>query len=165
MWTSRASGRPSALSITAWKAAGVGAAALEAQAEAEAFEESRQVGDARGVGRLVHAMDGRDAAARQLARDGLVRGQHALLDEPVRDVALGAHDLLGAAAQVEEDLGLGQVEIDGAASAAAGEEGGGEALGMLERLQQAAERSAARRVALDEGLLHLGVREPRARCG
>src|SRR4029077_11042909 len=115
---------------------------LETQAEAEAFEESSQVRDARGVGRLVYAVDGGDAAAHQLARDGLVRGQHAFLDQPVRDVALGAHDLLGAPAQVEKDLGLGQVEIDGAASAAAGEEGGGEALGMLDRLQQMAERRA-----------------------
>ena len=149
--TSRASGRPSTASITAWKAAGVGLPALEAEAEAEALEEARQVVDAQRVGRLVHAMQARNAPPHQLARDGLVGGQHAFLDQPVGDVALGAHDLLGTAAQVEQDLRLGQVEVDGAARAAAGEECGGQALGVLERLERGV-RARARTVgvAVDE---------------
>ena len=162
MWTSRASGRPSTASRTAWKAAGVARAALEAQAQPEALEEARQVVDARRD-RAARARDaGRDAPPHQLAGDRLVGGQHALLDEAVRDVALGAHDLLGPAAQVEQDLGLGQVEVDGAARAPAGEQRGGQALRVLERLEQAS-RALARTPASrsTSAWRHLGVGEAR----
>ena len=58
-------------------------------------------------------------AKHELARHGLVRGEHELFDEPMGDVALRRADGLDVAGLVEHDLGLGQIEVDRAALLAA----------------------------------------------
>ena len=156
------SGRPSTAFTTAWKAAGVGAAALEAEPEAEALEEAREVVHANGVRRLVHAMQGGEPPAHQLARDRLVGGEHALLDQAMRHVALGAGDLLGTAAQVEEDLRLGQVEVDRAARRRRASSAAARRSACSSGSTQRAEGGAGARVAIGERAPDLGVREA---CG
>src|SRR5258705_136791 len=77
--------------------------------------EARQLGGPLATGGRVHAVDRVDPPPRELARDGLVRRQHELLDHPVRERALGAHDALRPPAEIEDDLRLGQVEVERAA--------------------------------------------------
>jgi hypothetical protein len=55
-------------------------------------------------------------------RDALVGGEHELFDEAVRPAALGADDGFHVAVGVELDDGLGEVEVDGAATVALGVE-------------------------------------------
>src|SRR5262249_51436832 len=95
------------------------APAIQPESQPEALEKARQLADVLRIRWLVDAMQPGQASPQELAGDGLVRGQHALLDQAVRDAALGAHDLLRPTAEVDEDLGLGQVEVNRAAGAAA----------------------------------------------
>src|SRR5258707_1378377 len=44
------------------------------------------------VGLFVHAVQGTDAAAFEVSRDRLIGGQHELLDQAMRDIALAADD-------------------------------------------------------------------------
>jgi hypothetical protein len=67
----------------------------------------------------------------------------------------------GLAAQVDDHLGLGEVEVDGAALAPAGGEETAQRLRALERLQQVAQVPPHFGIPLDERLLHAPVREPR----
>ena len=53
----------------------------------------------------------------EMLRDRLVRHEHELLDDPVRDVALRRDDLLDHALVVEHDLRLLQIEVDRSAAA------------------------------------------------
>ena len=64
------------------------------------------------------AVERRDVVVVEMLRDGLVGDQHELLDEAVRDVALGGDDRLDHALVVEDDLGLLQIEVDRAAAVA-----------------------------------------------
>ena len=50
----------------------------------------------------------------QALRNRLVRGQHELLDQPVRDVARFRHDPDDEPGVVENDVGVREVEVDGA---------------------------------------------------
>src|SRR5437867_1893940 len=134
---------------------------LHPQAEPEALEEASQLGLALRGRRLVHAVEEAELPARELARHGLVGGEHELLDHLVRDGTLGAHDVCGPAAEVEHHLGLGEVEVDGAPLPAAGHEQARQRLGALERLDQGVEGGAHRRVAVDQRLPDLGVGEAR----
>ena len=42
----------------------------------------------------------------QMARDRFVGGDHEFFDDPVRYVALGAHDVFRQALQIENDFGF-----------------------------------------------------------
>ena len=72
-----------------------------------------------GIGLFVNAMQRTQTALLQVSRDGLVGGEHELLDQAVRDVAFAAHDAGHAALGVEGEHALGQIEIHGAAARAA----------------------------------------------
>ena len=65
-----------------------------------------------GIGFFVDAVQRGDAAAFEVARDGLVRRQHEFLDQAMRDVALAADDAGHLPRGVEFDHLLGQIEID-----------------------------------------------------
>ena len=54
-----------------------------------------------------------------MRRDGFVGQQHELLDEPVRDVALGAMIASTMPLVVDDDFRLLEIEVDRAAAAAA----------------------------------------------
>src|SRR6185295_6181561 len=75
--------------------------------------------------------------------------------------ALGADDLLGPAAEVEEDLGFGQVEVDRAPFPPPRREEAGERLGAFERLEEMSEVAPDLRVAIDERLADARIGEPR----
>ena len=70
------------------------------------------------VGLFVDAVQRGDAAFFEILRDGFVRGEHEFFDEAMGDVALAADDA-ACGLLVEFDDRLGQIEIDGAAFAAA----------------------------------------------
>ena len=65
------------------------------------------------VGLLVNAIQPGAAALFEVVGHGLVGQQHELLDDPVRDVALGDDDVLDTAGLVHQHFGLRQVEVDG----------------------------------------------------
>src|SRR5262249_61434454 len=68
---------------------------------------------------------------------------------------------LRTAAEVEEALRLGKIEVDRAALAPPGTEETRESLGALERLEQMPEVAPHVGIAIDERLLHATVGEPR----
>ena len=72
------------------------------------------------------AVDGGDALRGEPGGDALVGGEHELFDQAVRPAALGADDGFHVAVGVELDDGLGEVEVDGAATLALGIEAEGE---------------------------------------
>ncbi len=161
MLISRSSGLPATCSRTRWNAAGRMTFSLRG-AEAEALEEAHQLGKRVLVGRLVDAVGQRHVQGGEIVRDGLVGGEHEALDQAVGDVALGLDDVLRAAAQVEDDLGLGQVEVDRAALAPDARQELGERRHALEIVDQVDVAPADREVAVDDDLAHLGVGESRA---
>ena len=61
------------------------------------------------------AIERRHVVLVEMRGDGLVREQHELFDEPVRDVALGGDDFLDHPLVVEHDLRLLEIEVDRAA--------------------------------------------------
>jgi hypothetical protein len=65
---------------------------------------------------LVHPVDRGHLHPPEVAGHGFVGGDHELLDDAVRHVALGAHDGRDAALQIEQDLLLRQVEVDAPAA-------------------------------------------------
>ena len=104
----------------------------------------------------VHAVDGRELARAEPARHRLVRGEHELLDDPVRAVAralLDRHDL-AVRPGPEDDLRLRQVEVDRAAAAA---HRGELRLQLRHELERGAEPLAVRHLLAVEDARHLGV--------
>ena len=66
------------------------------------------------------AIERRKIFSRELARHRFVGGDHEFLNDPVGDIALGADDIFRHALQVENDLGLRQIEVEIAARFAGG---------------------------------------------
>ena len=89
-----------------------------AEAVAERRDELLELLDLERVGLLVDAVERRHVVVVEVLRDRLVGDQHELLDQPMRDVALGRDDRLDHPLVVEDDLGFLQVEVDRAAAAA-----------------------------------------------
>ena len=89
-----------------------------------------------GVGPLVNAENQRHARGLQMRRHGFVRGQHELLDQPVRDVARRPRDAGHLAEFVEFEQRLGQIEIDRAAPLALAVQDQRQLLHQLEPLRQ-----------------------------
>jgi hypothetical protein len=152
-------GRPATCRRTSAKSAGTRTVAVATETDAESLEEARELLDGIRRRRLVHAMEEPELPARQLARDGLVRGEHELLDHLVRDRALGTHDLLRPAAQVEDDLRLGEVEVDRAALPTSRHEEARQRLRAFERRHERGARGADVPIAVDQGPAHLRVRQ------
>ncbi len=70
------------------------------------------------IGLLVNAVQRRDSALLEVLRNGLVRREHELLDDPMGDIAHAADHALHPALLVKLDDRLGQIEIDRPALAA-----------------------------------------------
>ncbi len=86
------------------------------------------------VRRLVDAVERRAVHGHQARRHGFVGQQHELLDELVRNVVL---DLLHAQhppALVEADLGLGEIEVQGAGLETRAADLLGQGIGVVEHL-------------------------------
>ena len=115
-------------------------------------------GELVGVGLIVDAKHRRQGAHGKEARHRFVGGEHELLDQAVGVVARAASDLGHPSALVEDDLRLGQVEVDGSAQAALP----GELLRQLagdEQVRHQRGRVGVRRAAQRRS--DLGVGEPR----
>ena len=78
------------------------------------------------VGIVVHTVNGREFFAAGEAGDGLVSGEHKLLNELVALVVLDFFEAVGVTLGVHEDLGLGHVEVEGTVGHAIVAESGGE---------------------------------------
>ena len=83
---------------------------------AERPEHDPQVRETALVRPVVHAVESRRRNELQVLRDRLVRGQHELLDEPVRLVAHGPDDLDDVSRFAEDHVRVRQVEVEGAAA-------------------------------------------------
>jgi hypothetical protein len=111
---------------------------VDVDLEAEAAEDRRQLLDALAAGRRVDPPHRRRVALAEEPTDRLVGRDHELLDELVGaldvGVALGAHDVAHQPriVGVEDDLGLGQIEIERAAGAALGAQRLGQRVQALE---------------------------------
>ncbi len=79
-----------------------------------------------GVGVVVHAVERGEFFAFGEAGEGLVGGEHELLDELVALVVLDALEAVGVALGVHEDLGLGHVEVERAVGHAVAAQARGE---------------------------------------
>ena len=92
-----------------------------------------QTGDARRIGALVHAVEAWDATLLEQLRDGLVGGDHQVLDQAV-GLGLGAcHGRADVAVLVEEELRLGGVDDQGPAALPRPRQRGGRAAGRRKR--------------------------------
>ena len=103
------------------------------------------------------AVQGGDARLPEVRRHRFVGGQHELLDQAVRDVALQRHDAGHLAGGRQDDLRLGEIEVDAAAPAAALVQ---DAAQLLHQAEHRHEIAVARRhlgVALHQDLRHVGV--------
>src|SRR5450830_1473694 len=79
-------------------------------------EHDPQVHETAFVRPVVHAVESRRRNELQMLRDGFVRGQHELLDEPVRLVAHGPDDLDDVSLFAEDHVRVRQVEVEGTAT-------------------------------------------------
>ena len=97
----------------------------------------------------------------EVAGHGLVGGDHELLDDAVRHVALGAHDGRDAPLQIEEDLLLRQVEVDAPAARPLGPDRQRQVARLLQHRGEAGDLGQRRRVAPLERPGHRRVGQPR----
>ncbi len=103
---------------TRWESSPISCAACEGEIasgngrgrHAERGELLDQAQHARGLRALVHAVQARDLALGEMLRDGLVGGDHQLLDQRVRLAVLAHRDRADVAVRVERELGLLGVE-------------------------------------------------------
>ncbi len=84
---------------------------------AQRRDELLEAFDLEQVGRLVHAVERRHVVLFEKGRDRLVRHEHELFDDAMRDVALEHEDVLDGARRVEDDVRFRQVEVDRTAPA------------------------------------------------
>ena len=110
-----------------------------------------------GIGFFVDAMQRSDAARFEVARDGLIGGQHEFLDQAVRDVALAADDAGHLPGVVKFNYLLGQIEIDRAKPRAPRVENQGEVAHGAEIFGEVRVLRRGGRVILKHGV-HRGVR-------
>ncbi len=81
------------------------------QVVAERAEDDPKRREARFVGAVVDTVEGGSRHEDEVPRDGLVRREHELLDEPVRLVADGLHDRDDVALLAEDHVRVRQVEV------------------------------------------------------
>ena len=118
--------------------------------------------DLERVGLLVDAVERRHVVLVEVLRDGLVGEQHELLDEPVRDVALGGDDRFDHPLVVEDDLRLLQIEVDRAAAVAALVQDLEQLAHQLEHAARASRyRAIDVRIAIGQDRVDVGVGHPR----
>ena len=116
-----------------------------------------------GVGFFVDAMQRSDAARFEIARHGLIRGQHEFLDQAVRDVALAADDAGHLPGIVKFKHLLGQIEIDGAEPRAPRVENQGQVAHGAEIFGEVRVLGGGGRIVLKHGV-HRGVRHALGRA-
>ena len=103
------------------------------------------------------AVDERRFFPLDVARRGLVRREHELLDDLVRHVPFGPEDVGHAALEVEHDLGLGQIEVDAAPFRPLRAQDRHELFHEPEFVEQCGVALPLPRVAVHEYLAHRGV--------
>ena len=86
------------------------------QAEAQRAHELFELHHLERFGRLVNPIERRHPVRLEVCGDGLVRQEHELFDQTVRDVPLRRNDVLDESFLVQHDLGLRQVEVDRSAT-------------------------------------------------
>ncbi len=127
----------------------------------EGLEESLQFLELLWRRSVVYAVQRRELVATQEARSGDVGRDHALLDHPVRIVALIAADGLDATILPQLDVGLRKLEVDGAAPAPLGDEHAKHPEELFEVRQQPGMLPPQLGVTRDEHRRDLFVGEPR----
>ncbi len=128
--------------------------------QTEGFRQLRECGQVLRVRGLVHPVEHRGLLAGEELGHGLVGLEHELLDDPVRDVPLALHDVLGPPLDIEDDLRLGQVEVDASVVHPPPEEAPGERLHEPEIFDEGAVLADPGRVRLLENRRHGGVGHP-----
>ena len=125
----------------------------------ESRGELRDGGEGVDVRLLVNPVEAGNLEPVEVAGHRLVGGDHELLDDAVGHVALGAADVPYVAHQVEEDLRLGQVEVDAAPLLAQRLHLVGQFLHEAEGLGEARQLRQFPDRLIGEGLRHLPVSE------
>ena len=136
---------------------------FDAQRISERLRQRLEFQNFLGVGFFVDAMQRSDAARFEIARDGLIRGQHEFLDQAVRDVALAADDADHLPVGIEFNHRLGQIEIDGAEPRAPRVQNHGEVAHGAEIFGEMRVLRGRGRVILKHGV-HRGVRHALGRA-
>ena len=130
-----------------------GAACRRVEAMAERLQERLELQQPHRIGRFVHPVQRRHVGAFEVRGHRLVGQQHELLDDPVGDVALRGDDVGDGAILVDDHLGLGQVEVDRAATFAPAVQDREERTHPFERRHQPLVPRAQRLVvALEDGV-------------
>ncbi len=127
---------------------------------AERPRDARELGDLHRVGALVHPVQHGEFPLVQVARHGDVGRDHELLDQALRRAARRGTHPRRRAEGVEDDLGLGQVEIEAAAGRAPALQEQGQLLHPEEMGQQVA--LLARGGGPPQQRVHPAVGQPRA---
>ena len=135
---------------------------VERRAErvAEARDELLELLDLQQVGLLVNAIQPGPALLLEVVGHGLVGQQHELLDEPVRDVALGDDDVLDPPGLVHQHFGLRQVEVHRPSAPPPAVEDPEQLVHQIEQRQQRRVAGARRRVAGGENRVDVRVGHP-----
>ncbi len=108
-------GRASHRFQNALQLAGADLLDVAAQLQLELRQDLAEVFEAARIGLLVHAKDSGLMRHHQLGGHHLVGGQHEFFDEAMRDVALGRLNRFDLPRLAEQHIGLGEIEVDGAA--------------------------------------------------
>jgi hypothetical protein len=127
------------------------------EAVAERRDEHLEVFDLLEIRCLVHAVQRRHVIADQVRRDRLVRQEHELLDDPVRDVALHRDDVLDLAVLREDDFRFRQIEVDRSAATPALMEDREELVHQLEHRHERLILGDRPGIAIREDRVHRGV--------
>jgi len=130
---------------------------FDAEGIAERAGEFLKLENFAGVGFLVDAMQGVQAALDEVVSDGAIGGEHELFDQAMGDVAFAAADVGHLLLVVELDDGLGEIEIDGAVLGASGVKEECEAFHGAEVMTQMGVARGHFGVALED-LIDVGVR-------
>ena len=113
------------------------------------------------LGRLVDAVDERPLLLGDELGHRLVRGDHELFYDALREEALGPQDVFYAPFHIEDQVRLGKVESRLPCVLPPVLEQHGKLAHLLQARHQGLDRASCLRVFLDQGVLHLPVCEPR----
>ncbi len=122
-----------------------------------------EVIDSLRVRLLMNAIQRRDMPRLQMLRHALVRGQHELFNQPVRDITLRARNALHQSRLVKLDHRFRQIEIDGSPPLALTLQNQSQIPHQLEAGDQRRVALAQSRVAFEHGI-HRGIRHALSRA-
>ena len=135
-------------------------AALGAKAVPERLDERLEIRHFLQVRRFVHAMQCGNGILDKMPRNRLVREEHELLDQAMRDVALGGNDCFDFAVLRQDHLRLRQIEVDRAAAASPRVQNLEQLLHHLEQRDQRPVLGGDRRITIRQDRVHRRVRHP-----